>query len=276
MPSAPSGAYVLSCAERTCAAATRDGLAAWDGTAWHEASADQLFGNLSGDAGVPFSPRLSCGGPRSCVAVFRGHAAVWDGQQWTGTTDAVPRASVVSCVTVTFCLATGSIDGSGEVHRWNGSAWSNLPPIVGLDGTSATANVFDVECWAENRCYILALGEEEAPTPAGQQGRLLRTRLFRWDGTGYTETVAPSRIRDISCSSGSACVALRGTLPAMWLKADGWHELPPLPTTPDRHDPSLASVACDVAGCIGGGYAIDATGRTVAAAYRMDFGRPRY
>jgi hypothetical protein len=272
----PSPVLHLSCGEhRTCAASTRNGVAAWDGTAWHEVNASQLWGNGDSSSASPVSPNVSCGGPRSCVAVYRGHVGVWDGTRWTGATDVVPTASAVSCGSATFCLATASVHGSGEVYRWDGSTWSALPPILGRDGSDETANVFDVECWGANQCYILAVGQEEQPQQPGQL-RLLRTRFIRWDGTAYTETVAPSRILDLSCGTATNCVALRGALPSMWLNRNGWQELPPPPTTPDRLNPSLMSVACDFAGCLAGGSAMDAEGRMVAAAYRMDFGNPRY
>jgi|GEM_PF-1336478 len=98
----------------------------WNGTAWtslRTARQDELVA-------------VSCSSSRNCVAlgtyvtsraVLTTLALAWNGQKWQLAARPPESVSIVSCTSITFCMAIGD---HGAAVKWNGHAWSQAGPAV--------------------------------------------------------------------------------------------------------------------------------------------------
>ena len=133
---------------------------------------------------------MSCVSPDFCVAVGTVSANylspedqtfIWNGSAWASLPDIDHGGNVsllndVTCPTVSFCLAVGSIEGSQHdenlVEVWDGSVWSVLttPQPNGGNGLSGVACTSEWSClavgWTDSGQQRTSLGLEFAgPIP---------------------------------------------------------------------------------------------------------------
>ena len=149
----------------------------------------------------------------------------WDGVSWTvvsspnvGTNTNELRS--VSCVSVSFCVATGlyTIGGSMAqtlVEHWNGASWAVVSsPNVGTN----TNTLESVSCVSVSFC--VATGVHGGGSP------LFQTLVEHWDGVSWTVVPSPNvgvianLLYSVSCVSVSFCVATGaydGVLPVQTL-----------------------------------------------------------
>ncbi len=101
----------------------------------------------------------------------------------------------VSCVSASFCMATGS-SGSGTAslaESWNGSSWSIVPSP---NSTGGSANLSSVSCTSASFC--MAIGSSLAES---------------WRGSSWSIVLSPNptggsaNLSSVSCTSASFCMA---------------------------------------------------------------------
>ena len=124
-------------------------LERWDGKDWSLQSAATI------DGGFPLLSSISCASNRFCFAVgtvFTGdysNAAVFercDGSalSFQGTGSGFPDGELgaVSCASRVVCMAAGAdnTDGSPEVGRWDGRAWSGQTTGFYVNGLSCVSS----------------------------------------------------------------------------------------------------------------------------------------
>ena len=105
----------------------------------------------------------------------------WNGSAWKVAPGPVPVAvasglSGVSCVSITFCMTTGSGTGRTLVETWDGSAWSirQGPPVP----AGFSDDLADVSCPSATNC--VAVADVAGPTPrvrVGERGDVERRDL---------------------------------------------------------------------------------------------------
>jgi hypothetical protein len=171
---------------------------------------------------------VSCPSMRFCAAVgsfetsadFETYAETWDGGQWIPRTvpnPATTNLTAVSCSTATACTAVGNggdaINGFVTLaERWDGANWtvqSTPNHAGGGQGTYFTG----VSC--PNNISCTAVGAYR--DASGHQFPY----AARWNGSTWVATNAPnptgatnSELNRVSCTSGSACVAVGGQGPS--------------------------------------------------------------
>ena len=110
----------------------------------------------------------------------------------------------VSCVTASFCVATGHYwNGSAAqtlVEQWNGSVWTVIPsPNTGTDNNILKS----VSCVSTSFCVATGY----YPTSVYQ------TLVEQWNGVAWTVIASPNTgtnhnyLESVSCVSTSFCVA---------------------------------------------------------------------
>jgi len=140
----------------------------------------------------------------------------WNGTSWSIQSAPNPSETSsfteqgVSCASSSSCVIVGTyLKGNTSVsfaESWNGSAWSALP--TQNPGAYATT-LNDVSCSAAGACTAVGSYKEikgQAPKPLAES----------WNGSAWSVMSVPSpaeatgnvTLRGISCTSGSACVAV--------------------------------------------------------------------
>ena len=156
----------------------------------------------------------------------------------------------VSCVTASFCVATGTynngVTAQTLVLQWDGTAWTVMPsPNAG-----ANANVLNsVSCVTASFCVA---------TGTYNNGVTAQTLVLQWDGTAWTVMPSPnagtnanvlSVLYSVSCVTASFCVAAGNydngvagqTLVLQW-DGTAWTVMPSPNTGTDSN--FLYSVSC--------------------------------
>jgi hypothetical protein len=201
---------------------------------------------------------VSCTSPTSCTAVGASNVGPneqplverFDGSTWS-VEDLGPMGvgsgifNSVSCVSVDFCMAVGTV-----VARWDGSVWTVQTP-------SAPAG-FAISCASPAACtavgYVLG-SNTEAPAAAG------------WDGNTWTSENVPdpntglNALWGVSCVSAVACTAVgqvasvpNALEPAVevWDGSSWTAQSAPRPSVPTPNGPPveniLTSISCPSAG----------------------------
>lgn len=157
-----------------------------------------------------------CGSSSACVAVgstqimfgpkiTRTLTEVWNGQSWTQTTTTLGVLEDVSCWSANGCLAVGYVKSEPLTERWDGSSWTILKSANAKTGVGG----FDaVSCWAANRCMETGSYIDGTHATSSPFGVLVE----EWNGRSWkplsTPHVGESELKDVSCWSGSGCVAV--------------------------------------------------------------------
>jgi putative hemolysin len=116
--------------------------------------------------------------------------------------------SGVSCVSSSFCMATGFYNnGTSDqtlIERWNGNSWSR---VSSPNGSSTQYNFLDgVSCLSSSFCMAAGLYSN---------GSTSQTLVERWNGSGWslvsspnTSTTQENSLFAVSCVSTSFCMAV--------------------------------------------------------------------
>jgi hypothetical protein len=227
----------------------------WNGTAWKRQAFPVPAGSTS--AGLD---QVSCTSARFCEAVgtYRtsagktlAFAATWDGTAWrlqhlpnrVGSTFVF--AAGVSCVSPTFCEATGtSIQVGPFAARWNGTTWL-------LQAVPGTTGMGPVSCVSATFCEALGSNGSEM-----------------WNGSAWSAQPIPSpagstssNLRAVSCANSAFCAAVGQytdssghnlSLAAAW-NGTSW-AVQPTPNPPGATFTVLDAVSCaQAAACEAGG-----------------------
>ncbi|HUR78072.1 MAG TPA: hypothetical protein VMZ22_08985 [Acidimicrobiales bacterium] len=137
----------------------------------------------------------------------------------------------VACSSATACTAVGYyVNGSGEffslVERWNGSSWALQATPVHAGATETQLE--GVSCPSSSACTAVGYYKNGFG--------IYLTLAQRWNGTSWIVQPTPNpsgatqnRLRDVSCSSVTACTAVgnyvkgsaQSTLAERW-NGTGW------------------------------------------------------
>lgn len=188
----------------------------WNGKSWSPVQ-------LPGAAGEStFMDGVSCPTATRCVVVgaFTSGsgsglplADIWNGSKWTVTKPAVPRGTIaaelsaVSCVSATFCVATGEFftnsAGGVLIYKWNGKAWSRMAAVVPKGSTDGFAT--GVSCFSATMCFAVG---------SATGGKGLISVVERWNGSKWALTSVPwpggttnPELTGVSCVAANRCVA---------------------------------------------------------------------
>ena len=270
----PGGLAVLqsvSCAGPLfCVAVGYDGsptttlIEQWNGSAWSIAAPTPL---PVGTQSAQFNG-VSCVSGSFCIAVgtltVAGFSAatlneVWDGSTWTTTHPGADHPSTVanqfssvSCVSPSFCLATGqegpSTTPSPLVEEWNSGTWSLLTAAA---GPGTLGNWFSaVSCAGASFCELV--GGSDSPGT----GPPTTTFVETWNGQQLTVTPSPNApsstidsLSGVACFSQTSCSAVGqsgGTNPttlALSWNGSSW-SIVSSPNGPGSAPAALNAVAC--------------------------------
>jgi hypothetical protein len=72
----------------------------------------------------------------------------WNGKRWNVVRTPGPRLAGVSALAADDIWAAGGPDGSGDVMRWNGSAWTVATKLDRKHGLGAVAEISPTDVWA--------------------------------------------------------------------------------------------------------------------------------
>lgn len=178
---------------------------------------------------------VSCGSNATCIAVGfstspagREHSLAerWNGSTWTILPlAAIPGAtqsslSGVSCVSASWCTAVGqSITHTGRrltlAEHWNGAHWT-VQPTANPSPALPQHELSGVSCVSVNACVAVGEFGKERFSPfylATFSGLIERWNGHHWSVQQVIH--APSgtahNLVAVSCSSGSACLAVGGS-----------------------------------------------------------------
>jgi hypothetical protein len=196
-------------------------------------------------------PSVSCVSSSFCMAVGPSEtltppisvepSEMWNGSSWSNVAVPVPNLPAdlfsVSCVTSSFCMASGSTASAVFADEWNGSAWTLLTlPQPGSDSL-----LLAVDCLSASNC--MAVGETG----------LDATMAEKWDGSSWTIVPTPGanspndrgQLQAVSCTSSTDCWAV-GAMDnepiAEHFDGSAWTLDPSLPVL--SNGASLMSVSC--------------------------------
>ncbi len=189
----------------------------WNGTGW-------TLQKTPAPAGTSrdFLLGVSCPAKTSCFAVglssngsakHRTLAEHWNGKKWQITPTPNPtgkqnlQLESVSCRSARFCVSVGTFGDGTFAQVWNGKAWKATSAVPNPKG--AIHSVFQaVSCPAANDCIAVGVTfRHHKSVPLAE----------RWNGKKWSplRTVTPgggsvvaSSLSGVSCSLGSACVAV--------------------------------------------------------------------
>jgi hypothetical protein len=156
--------------------------------------------------------------------VAHGLVERWDGHRWsvvpTPGVKIFARLSGVSCTTPSFCMAVGWRTGQTLTERWNGVSWSIVPSA---NRPRWSDNLLDdVSCRTSKDCFAVG-------TYFGGYGQY--TEIQHWDGRHWSMVPSPNvppvanpgnGLLGISCTTGSACIAVGTTGTAAGALAEQW------------------------------------------------------
>ena len=158
--------------------------------------------------------------------------------------------SNVSCVSASFCMATGSSMGemsAGPPEQapialtWNGSAWSTVP------GVESTFRIVDVACASTTFCVLIGTAWAEYQPYSARH----------WNGTALTTVALPDGVvgflSAVTCTSATFCLAVgqssstpAQTLVLKWNGTAWSRETSPNATSTFAQQ--LSDISCDVGG----------------------------
>jgi hypothetical protein len=222
---------------------------AWNGKTWTRQSFPVPAGSTS--AGLS---QVSCTSSRFCEAVGRARnssgkdlafAATFDGSSWHLQHLPNPLGSTlvfvagVSCVSPTFCEATGtSVQVGPLAARWNGAIW-HLQAVPGATGMG------QVSCVSVTFCEALGSNGSEM-----------------WNGSAWSPQPIPSpagstsaNLRAVSCATTAFCEAVGQytdssgnnlSLAATW-NGTSWA------VQPTPNPPGATFIVLDAVSCVGAG-----------------------
>ncbi len=176
-----AGGTSISCASETlCLASTISGrISQFDGADW--LTPTSIF---AGDEAV----QIDCPTATFCLALSRlGKSRTFNGTTWSATpvsagSPAGFGSTTLSCVSSTFCLATGFSDL--KPHRFNGSTWSSIT-------SPTTTFVQRLSCTATTFCLLV---DDIA-------------RAYRYNGSTWSAaTQLGDAAAGLSCTSSSFCL----------------------------------------------------------------------
>jgi hypothetical protein len=199
----------------------RNGLAMkWNGSSWTAAATPEPEGTIAS-----YLNGVACSSSSDCVAVggrldaegeLSPLALHWNGSTWSVTSPASPggflegELAAVSCSSSSDCAAVGEyVDAEGVPHplamHWSGSAWTTI--AVGGAESGSPLGLTAVSCVA-GECFAIGsyLGED------GSFGlyATVPSSTLAWDyaEVPLDEEAALSEVADLSCVSGSRCLAI--------------------------------------------------------------------
>lgn len=221
--------------------------------------------------GYPALNSVVCLNPNDCVAVGNYNASppaevahglveTWNGRRWS----VVPTPGVkifallssVSCTAPTFCMAVGWRTGQTLAERWNGARWSI---VASANRPRWSDNYLDaVSCRTSKDCFAVG-------TYFGGYGQY--TEIQHWDGKHWVLVASPNvppvanpgnDLDGISCTTGSACVAVGATGTAVGALAEqrvgGRWNLMPTAAGSERGDVLRAVKCTSSTNCFAVGY----------------------
>jgi hypothetical protein len=190
----------------------------WDGTSW------TIRPSPNSGPGSALNG-ISCIAANACIAVGRGSLSStvaqtlvesWDGTSWR--VEPSPNVggngnflNAVSCVSASFCMASGDYATSGGYpmltlsESWDGTTWSVVPTP---NATVEESNSLDgVSCASASSCF--AVGEY----PKHVTGYVASTLIESWNGMKWKIVVSPNYARGnhlfgVSCTSSNKCQAV--------------------------------------------------------------------
>ncbi|HWF34390.1 MAG TPA: hypothetical protein VG295_03435, partial [Solirubrobacteraceae bacterium] len=201
-----SGLFSVSCtSSQFCIAVGEHGEAElaeiWNGTSWRLQSTPTVTKTGTWPMAISCLAAAVCeevGGyntnMRTGVAVGEPLAERWDGHRWSaqhapGYGLYFPELTGVSCLSRSFCLATGvhhlgngSIVASPFVERWDGRRWSRA--TVGLPKASPLNGV---SCFTATDCLAVGQYDNQLVPAAGTTEPLVES----WDGTRWARVAIP-------------------------------------------------------------------------------------
>jgi hypothetical protein len=211
--------------------------AGWDGSEWATQSVPMPHEYGEGYSGSLMD--VSCTAADACTAVgywaegaTRPFAERWDGSEWT--IQPVPEPSVgygilygVSCASSSSCVAVGRTlaevtEGTyrprGFSEIWDGAEWSiaSIPHPTEAE----TSELDDVSCPSSTDCVSVGYSNQSFGVEA-------RTLVEHWNGSEWAIQASPDvagmqdKLKSVSCSSSSNCVAVGWTLPEEVEKGKG-------------------------------------------------------
>ncbi|HEV2377093.1 MAG TPA: hypothetical protein VGS19_33635 [Streptosporangiaceae bacterium] len=232
----------------------------WNGSAWSMVP-------VAGPPGAINSwlPSVSCASRTDCWAVgeYEGstgkqvaYAEHWDGTAWSPVAVRVPSGSVlpllnsVSCASTDSCWASGIVNGTTYMERFNGRAWTD----VRSPGLGSETDIQRVSCPSATDCWVSGnrgIGSHSGtltghwtggawavvttPTSHNPGDRLVGISCHantcmtvgdrnanpnpnplaqRWNGSAWTVTptgIARASLSAVSCVSDGTCMAVGGT-----------------------------------------------------------------
>jgi hypothetical protein len=200
----------------------------WNGKKWTEARPPVPAGT-----DIAALDSVSCTSAASCIAtglvitstVSAALIESWNGRNWSRMKSAALPATTlgelisVSCPAAKSCAAVGyasSPKGLGSLaETWNGKAWT-LTTVHWPKGTSNEL-LTGVSCATGNRCVAVGTIDSNlnSNSNTGKAG------AAAWNGKAWTVTSVPappkgkaSLLNDVTCRSGSNCVAVGQAGPA--------------------------------------------------------------
>jgi hypothetical protein len=163
--------------------------------------------------GASYLPAVSCASPTFCEmvypnfqnGVYQTSTTTWNGTVWSRGAPVALNSGwhlhliAISCVSPTFCMASGVEDSAGSrmiTEQFNGSAWS----ISGPAATTQSGTLYGISCASVGDC--MAVGGSSSQTPAAS---------YHWNGT-WTKVPTSSpgayaTFYSISCVGANWCMA---------------------------------------------------------------------
>ncbi len=248
----------------------------WNGTRWRIEATPNRAGAGSGLSEV------SCSSARACTAVgssstsgsARTLAEAWNGSRWRIQATPNPPGATISGLSAVSCSSPGACTAVGAdfAERWNGARWT-LQVMHSLGGTVLAG----VSCPSQNAC--IAVGRH-------QDGLSTVTLAEAWNGTTWRIQATPNPagtfggvLRDVSCTSASACTAVgsynRGPFGPAAPLAEAWNgirwSIQAVPSPPGALASELSAVSCTSASACAAVGSYDASvDVTLAFAERWD------
>jgi len=222
----------------------------WNGTRWRI----QASPNRAGAAGSGLS-EVSCSSARACTAAGsssisgseRTLAEAWNGTRWRIQATPNPAGATSSGLSAVSCSSAGACTAVGAdfAERWNGTRWTlQVTPNPGH------AVLGGVSCPSRSTC--IAVGRH-------QDGLSILTLAEAWNGTSWRIQDTPnpagtfgSVLRDVSCTSDSACTAVgfynRSPFGPPTPVAEAWNgtrwSIQAVPSPPGALASELSAVSC--------------------------------
>lgn len=254
----------------------------WNGSTWRVTPTY----NPAGAVLIPLYG-VSCSRAARCIGIGESAGASgtstlaegWNGSNWSvePTPDpegADPSAMAgVSCPSTESCVAVGSYSANGLIvplaERWNGSAWSILPPAR-IPPSTEFAVFAGVSCVSSDQC--VAVGSY-------YNGSTNLALVEAWNGSAWSIRTTPtasgvqaSVLNGVSCPAVRDCTAVGNYSDSSgtWSLAESWNgsvwsmQKTPIPSGSQYSD--LNAVSCSAATrCVAVGDYANATGTLTLA-----------